>query len=191
VRDPGGGGHRTENIHPFRYRNWMFCHTGTLDRFDAVKDDMLRAIPDFIRRNIRGDTDSEHLFHLFLSFLNDTGRMDDPRVRAEVAAQALASTYAYVDRLISDRGGTPSTGCSLLSNGNIVVGTRRGQDLKLVRNQSFQCKGPDGKPVSASHLKAVVVIGGSIPSLPGWETVAERAIVAVDSRLNIEYSTPL
>jgi predicted glutamine amidotransferase len=191
VRDATVGGQRTENTHPFRYRNWIFCHTGTVDRFDGIKDDLLRAIPDFIRRNIRGGTDSEHLFHLFLSFLNDTGRMDDLRVRPEVVAQALASTYAYVDRLVSDRGGTPSTGCCLLSNGNIVVGTRRGQDLKLIRNQSFQCKGPDGKPINANHLKAVVMMGGTTPNLPGWETIAERAIVTVDSRLNIEYSTPL
>ena len=72
-----------------------------------------------------------------------------------------------------------------------MVGTRRGQDLKLIRSQSFQCKGPDGKPVNAAHLKAVVMMGGSAPDLPRWENVAERAIVTVDARLNIGYTTPL
>jgi len=191
VRAANVGGQRTENTHPFRFRNWMFCHTGTLDRFETVKDDMLRAIPDFIRRNIRGNADSEHLFHLFLSFMNDTGRIDDPRVRPEVVAQALASTYAYMDRLISDRGGTPSVGCCVLSNGSVLVATRRGQDLKLFRNSSYQCPGPDGRPQPAPHLKAVAIIGGVTPALPGWENVAERAIVTVDARLNIEYSTPM
>lgn len=191
VRDATVGGQRTENTHPFRYRNWIFCHTGTLDRFEGIKDDMLRAVPEFIRRNIRGNTDSEFLFHLFLSFLNDTGAMDDPRIRPEVCAQALASTHAYVDRLISDRGGTPSPGCCILSNGSLLVATRRGHELKLFRNSTYTCTNQEGKPVQAAHLKATAIIGGAPPATAGWESIADRAIVTVDPRLNIEYSSPL
>ena len=188
VRDATVGGLRTENTHPFRYRNWMFCHCGTLDRFEKVRDDMLRSVPDFVRRNIRGSTDSEHLFHLFLSFLNDTGKLDDPRIAPEVAAHALGSTFAYVDRLVVDQGGTPALGCCVITNGNILVATRQGLDLKVLRNSSYSCRDSEGKPVPSSHLKAVMLIGGKTPAVRGWEDVAERAIVTVDSRLNIGYS---
>jgi glutamine amidotransferase len=189
VRAPTVGSQRTENTHPFRYRNWIFCHSGTLDRFDQVKDDMLRSVPDFIRRNIRGKTDSEHLFHLFLSFLNDTGQMDDPRIKPEVAGRALGSTFAYVDRLITDQGGTPTDDCCMVSNGAVVLGIRRGLVMKVARQNTYTCPGPDGRPKAAPNLKAVLIVGGVDPRRPGWEEVADRSIVTVDAGLNIEYSS--
>ena len=191
VRTATVGGQRTENTHPFRHRNWIFCHSGTLDRFDLVREDMLRSVPDFIRRNIRGKTDSEHLFHLFLSFLNDTGRLDDPRIPPDVAARALASTFAYVDRLVTDRGGEPAQGCCILSNGSIVVGTRRSMPMKVTRQSAYICHGPDGKPTRMPNLKAVLLMGGAPPDLQGWEEVADRSIITIDAGLNIDYSTPV
>jgi glutamine amidotransferase len=191
VREATVGGQRTENTHPFRYRNWIFCHTGTLERFEEIREDLLRAVPEFIRRNIRGNTDSEHLFHLFLSFVNDTGRIDDQRIAPTVAAQALASTFAYADRLVADRGGQPSTGCCILSNGSVLVATRRGAPLAIFRNSAYRCDDSEGKPVNASHLKAVAVVGGNrTPAAGGWEAVADRGIVTVDHRMNIEHITP-
>jgi predicted glutamine amidotransferase len=189
VRDATVGSQRTENTHPFRYRNWIFCHSGTLDRFEQVKTDMLRSVPDFIRRNIRGKTDSEHLFHLFLSFLNDTGQMDDPRIRPEIAARALGSTFAYVDRLIEDHGGEVSDDCCLVSNGAVLLGIRRGTVMKVARQSSYTCPDSDGKMKAAPNLKAVILVGGRDHDSPGWEEVADRSIVTVDGALNIEYST--
>lgn len=189
VRAATIGSQRTENTHPFRYRNWIFCHCGTLDRFDEVKEDMLRSVPDFIRRNIRGKTDSEHLFHLFLSFLNDTGQMDDPRIKTEVAARALSSTFAYVDRLVTDQGGSPSDASCVISNGQILLAYRRGTMMKVSRHSTYTCPGPDGKPKAAPNLKAVVLVGGVDPKLPGWEVVSDRSIVTIDGSLNIEHST--
>src|SRR5262245_41710136 len=69
VRQPTVGGLRTENTHPFRYRQWLFAHAGTIADFDAIKDRLLEPQPEFLRRNRRGDTDSELLFYLFLSLL--------------------------------------------------------------------------------------------------------------------------
>jgi glutamine amidotransferase len=192
VRDAAAVGQRTENTHPFRYRNWMFCHSGALDRFEAIRDDLLRAIPEFIRRNIRGTSDSEHLFHLFLSFVNDTGKIDDQRIPSQVAAQALASTFAYVDRLIMDRGGAASTGCCVLTNGSILIGTRRGHELRVLRTNAYRCTDATGRAIPSTHLKAAALIGGArVPNPAGWETVADRGIVTVDARLNIEHSAPL
>lgn len=188
VRSATIGGQRTENTHPFRYRNWMFCHSGTIACFDEVREEMLRSVPDFIRRNIRGKTDSEHLFHLFLSFLNDTGRLDDPRIPGEIAGRALASTFAYLDRLVTDRGGDVVKGCCVLSNGNVVVGIRRGTPMKVARQGTYVCPGTDDKPTPKPNLRAVLLMGGTPPDQPGWEEVADGSIITIDAALNIDYS---
>ncbi len=179
------GGQRTENTHPFRFRNWTFSHIGNLEKFEQIKEDLLRSVPDFIRRNIRGKTDSEHLFHLYLSFLNDTGKLDDPRVPPEAAAQALTSTLTYVERLITDCGGQPLKSCCMISNGHTLMAARRGIELNVIRKSSYDQDAGESQP---EPLKAVLLLSGAKPKTPGWEEVADQTIATVDSDLNIKYS---
>ena len=54
------------NTHPFVYGRWIFAHNGTLQNFAARKQLLLDAIPNDLRQLIRGDTDSEHVFMLWL-----------------------------------------------------------------------------------------------------------------------------
>src|ERR1700751_662968 len=77
VRHATVGALRTENTHPFRYRQWLFAQTGTVPGFEQVRDRLVPSVPDFLRSGIRGDTDAEVLFHVFLSFLHDAGRLND------------------------------------------------------------------------------------------------------------------
>ncbi len=190
IRDATIGGQRTENTHPFRYRAWTFCHSGTVDRFPEIKDDLLKSVPDFIRRNIRGKTDSENIFHLFLSFLNDTGKLDDPRIPPREVARALDSTISYLNRLVQDRGGEALNGCCMATNGNFVVASRMGMEVKVTRKNTFDCRDSEGKLIPSDHLKAVVIVGGTPPDEPGWELVADGAVVMVDRDLNIETVSP-
>ncbi len=189
IRDATIGGQRTENTHPFRYRNWTFCHCGTVDRFPELKEDLLKSVPDFIRRNIRGKTDSENIFHLFLSFLNDTGKLDDPRIPPREVARALNSTFSYLDRLVQEHGGEGNNGCCMATNGHFLVAARQGMEVKVARKSSFDCRDSEGNALATDHLKAVVVIGGTPPDVPGWEQVADRSVLMVDRDLNIETIT--
>ncbi|MCA9666497.1 MAG: class II glutamine amidotransferase [Myxococcales bacterium] len=183
----------TENTHPFRFHSWIFCHAGTVDHFDAIRDDILSAIPDFIRRNLRGKTDSEHLFHLFLAFLNDTGKLDENEVSGAAAGRALHAAIVYIDRLVRDRDGTPPPLCCMLTNGRVLLATRRGMPMWVTRQSGYETpsKVPGEKPTAHTHLKTVMLVGGvDLEDEPGWEAAEENAIVSVDGQLNIEYSTP-
>src|SRR5579859_6454509 len=82
VRHATVGALRTENTHPFRYRQWLFAQTGTVTQFDQVRERLVASVPEFLRAGIRGETDSEVLFHVFLSFLHDAGRLNDGSVDA-------------------------------------------------------------------------------------------------------------
>lgn len=189
VRDATVGGQRTENTHPFRFRNWTFCHVGTVPGFEEIQDELLRSVPEHIRRNIRGRTDSEHLFHLFLSFINDTGKLDDPRIPSEEAGKALLATYTYLERLIGDQAkesaGQPAGSC-LVSNGHFILAARRGVPLSIRRQGSYSCPDETGRPVEVSHLGSVVLMGGQEPTDPGWKAMEDGAVLSVDSRLEIQ-----
>ena len=127
VRAATVGSMRTENTHPFRYREWLFAHTGSLERYGAIKERLLDSIPEFLRKNIRGDTDSEVLFHVLLSFLFDAGRLrDGGRADTRTVIGALSSTISLVDQLVAEEGGQPERAMNaLLTNGEILAALHR------------------------------------------------------------------
>ena len=43
--------------------------------FDSIRDRLVASVPEFLRSSIRGETDAEILFYVFLSFLHDAGRL--------------------------------------------------------------------------------------------------------------------
>lgn len=122
VRRATVGALRTENTHPFRFRHWLFAHTGTIAGYDTLRERLIESLPEFLRRNVRGDTDSELLFHLFLSFLHDTGKLQQPQVSPADARAALRSSLALVDRLSAEEGAAPAGANVLLTNGEFLVG---------------------------------------------------------------------
>lgn len=129
VRAATVGGIRTENTHPFRYREWLFAHTGSIDSYARIRGRLLESIPEFLRKDIRGDTDSEVLFHVVLSFLHDAGRLHNGPADARTLIGALSSTASLIDHLIGEVGGrTGFPMNAMLANGEIVAAIHRGDD---------------------------------------------------------------
>ena len=103
----GGSGWRPRRQHaaaedadPFRFRSWLFGSIGELSgrAFEAVRERMLESTPAFLRRNIRGQSPSEHLFHLFLAFLHDAGIAGSAdAARRRPCTSALRNSLAFVD----------------------------------------------------------------------------------------------
>src|SRR5690242_6650122 len=59
VRNGTIGAPRTENTHPFKFRQWLFAQTGTVDSFGALRGRILESQPAFLARAVKGDTDAE------------------------------------------------------------------------------------------------------------------------------------
>ncbi len=127
VRAATVGPIRTENTHPFRYREWLFAHTGSIDSYGEIRGRLLESIPEFLRKDIRGDTDSEVLFHVVLSFLHDAGRLHDGGADARTLVGALSSTASLIDHLIGEVGGRAGFPLNaVLANGELIGAIHRG-----------------------------------------------------------------
>src|SRR5262245_14428502 len=105
VRSATVGALRTENTHPFRYRQWLYAQTGTVPQFEQVRERLVASVPEFLRGGIRGETDAEVLFHVFLSFLHDAGRLNDGLVEAAPVRDAMRSCVAVADGMAAEVGG--------------------------------------------------------------------------------------
>lgn len=129
VRNATVGALRTENTHPFRYRQWLFAQTGTLPAFDAIRERLVASVPEFLRSSIRGETDAEILFYVFLSFLHDAGRLNDALIDPAQVRDALRSSVAVVDGMAAEVGGEPASINIMAADGEHVFSLHGGAQM--------------------------------------------------------------
>jgi glutamine amidotransferase len=137
------GAPRTENTHPFRYRQWLFANTGTVEAFSKLRGRLAEQLPQFLHRDVRGETDSELLFHLFLSFLHDVGELDRPAVDPAAARTALRGAVALVDGLCAEEGAPPTALNILVSNPEYLIALHAGTSTT---------SSPPGTPAASAEM---------------------------------------
>lgn len=185
LRSATVGDYRAENTHPFRMRQWLFAHHGTVHGFDAVRERLAETLPDFLRRNVRGTTDSELVFHTFLSFLHDGGVLDAPDVEPRAVVSAIRSTIALVDRLVAEVGAPEAELDLVVSNGRLTAVVARGAPMSFVeRSLATEARGPSG----AGFRYVMAVANGSPP--PDYRPVPRGQVLLVDRDLGVKL-TPL
>ncbi|MBX3210232.1 MAG: class II glutamine amidotransferase [Labilithrix sp.] len=198
VRSATVGSLRTENTHPFRYRQWLFAMTGTLPSFDSIRERLITSVPEFLRSSIRGETDAEILFYVFLSFLHDAGRLNDAVIAASHVRDALRSCVAVVDGMAAEVGGASSQVNVLISDGENLFALHRGAEMGY---RTFSGKGDADALIGedlglrrktpelgqmhftllASDFDDEWSIAASTPAAQSrWQVVPERAIVTVE-----------
>jgi glutamine amidotransferase len=197
VRSATVGALRTENTHPFRYRQWLFAQTGTLPAFEAIRPRLVASVPEFLRSSIRGETDAEILFHTFLSFLHDAGRLNDALTEPARVRDALRSCVSVVDGMAAEVGGDPARVNILAADGENVYALHCGAqmgfrvfagkadaEVLIGDDLTLRRKTPELAQMHftllASDFDDDAAFVSSSPGGPShWKEIPERAIVTV------------
>lgn len=196
-REATVGSVRRENTHPFRFQNWSFAHNGTLEGFEGCRGRILEAMPPFIRRRINGDTDSEHLFHLMLSFLYDEGHINRPNPGTETIRRALAHAFAMADHCAGEEGHATSPASAVVSDGYSVVAMARGIPVHYAMVEGItSCENcrpsrvSESGPSPADHndLRAVILRSGHLDEVPGgFHSLKDGTIISVTQDQRVEF----
>jgi glutamine amidotransferase len=197
VREATVGSWTLDNTHPFRYRNWLFAHRGTLAAFAEIKAELSKRIPEFLMRNLRGETDSVFAFHLFLARMRESARSDDPNLDPRFVAGVLARTIHELDTLAQAAGvQEPSAGNFVLTNGRILVAARRGHPLHYLRREGIAecdaCTVEDaptsrGRRSAVSHpllRYALVACDLRAPISSEWIEVPDGSVLTLQRNLD-------
>ena len=186
---------KDENTQPFRFRRWLFAHDGTVEGFDLVRPKLVAALPDFLRRNIMGETDSEHVFMWFLKLLKDGGRLDDLDLDAAVAARALAGTVRQVDGWCREAGAQRASRLDLVAtNGRIMVAVRRNGPLSYALLEGIvpcpvhgvDLRTPESDPQARPHRRVkAVAFANDLRTPNGFIEVPDGSVVAVTRTLQV------
>jgi predicted glutamine amidotransferase len=189
---------KDENTHPFRYRRWMFAHDGTIEGWPEVKPRLAAALPDFLRRQIVGDTDSEHAFMVFLQHLKAENQLDDLDLDPQAAGRALARTVRQIDAWAREAGvQKPSRLCFVATNGRVLLATRRGGPLHYALLEgivpcevdAIDLTTPESDPRVRPHRRVKAVVFASRLAQPnGFVEVPEGSVVSVSRALQVAVS---
>src|SRR6516162_8720751 len=93
IRAAIGSAVQQTNCHPFRHGRWLFMHNGFIGEFAHLKRDLVLAVDPSLFPEIAGQTDTEVLFYLALTF----GLQDDP-------PDAVARAIGFVEACGRERG---------------------------------------------------------------------------------------
>jgi predicted glutamine amidotransferase len=171
-----------ENTHPFHHGRWAFVHNGTLTRFAELRPKMLAMMTPQHRAAIKGETDSEHIFHMLLS-AHDSAPVQP---LCEILRRCLAQIAAWCREIDS----AASIGLNvLLTDGERLVGCRWGRTLHYVERSGVHdcevCGFPHIRHDPRHSYRAIVIASEPI-SNEHWREIPERAVFAVSPEMAMQ-----
>jgi glutamine amidotransferase len=203
VNDARGLYSGTDNTPPFRYRRWLFAQSGVelqvkgpngLVPAPDVTASLLGHVPEYLRRNIKGRTPSEAVFHVFLSMLHDEGNIDDPNLPTAVTLRALTSTLKLVTAELGKLDVPPAQvamGNIVLTNGRSMVMAHLDEPLRLRRLTVNNEKG-EQLPTTQGNVESfrgvLLVSGGDGDPKEGFEDVPAKHAVLISRDLSVSFA---
>ena len=188
---------RRENTHPFKFQSWLFAHNGTFGGFEEIRKSVVEAMPPFLHRRLRGETDSEHVFLLMLAFLYDAGKINTPDPGTDVIRRALRHAVRTIDELAAPRDHATSPASIVVSDGYSLVALERGVPLGYAFVEGVRdcplcrvSRGGDRPPAPVDHdeLRAVIVRSGpAVPEAAGFHRLDPGTFLAVTKEQRVEF----
>lgn len=138
VRAASAGDVSQNNCHPFAYKDLLFMHNGDIGGFKRIKRPLRNRLSQEIYDWLRGDTDSEHLFALFLNNLP----ADMQPLDMETAVSALENTIREVNELArTERTQAPILLNVAITNGKFLIATRYVSEPAVGANTLYHSEG--------------------------------------------------
>jgi predicted glutamine amidotransferase len=195
IRASSGTAIQQTNCHPFRHGRWLFMHNGLIEDFPAVKRELALDIEPDLYASIEGQTDSEVLFHLALTF----GLEDDPPAamaeavgvveaagRRHAIEHPIQMTVATTDgeRIWAFRYSSAGRSRSLFLTTDVLTLRRMYPSLPLLERVSDDAHLIVSEPLGSlkgawrevPEASCVVVAGGEAEIVPFAPTRSTRAL---------------
>lgn len=190
------GDRKEANTHPFRWGNWLYAHLGTINHFRRMRSRILRKLPPAYKKQIQGNTDSEHTFYLYLSLLKKEGAIKKGDIPLDSAVKGLQNFRSILVDFHKEAEIDEMSELNLLvSNGSYLIAARCGSPLYYHYSEEI-------KPEEASFYsdttwlkyelldfdpdkKLVVVSSEKLHASEQWQEIPDNHIFTINSNQEI------
>jgi predicted glutamine amidotransferase len=185
---PGSEVHAA-NCHPFVHGRYLMMHNGFIGAFRRVRRRLLHDLADEAFGMIRGSTDTEHMFGVFVDELLKRGDPADEPDPARALAARLAATISRVLAIVREAGGAePSFLNVAVSDGKRAAISRFTSHPSDPPDSLYYLEGELYEPTTKEFPQrsepepgpAVVVASERLTSDPGWRPVPPGHIIALE-----------
>jgi glutamine amidotransferase len=178
VRKATQGNASTENTHPFRYKNWIFAHNGSVD-----KNRLSSLLSDRFKKLVRGETDSEVYFYWIMQNIEKYGDIEKGIRLA--ASRAIKTRHTGLNFLLSDGNGiwafrqasTNRSHYSLYLLERDASGNELLEHLSQTTRALLRSKRIKGE-------KAVLICSEELTD-ENWQEIQIGEIISIDCDLNV------
>ena len=174
------------NCHPFHHQNLLMAHNGSVQPFARIKRALVDRLSDERFLWLKGQTDSEHLFALFLDHYLARRQRD-----AEAMADALQAMFDELAALKAAHGVTQASGLNMVvTDGRALVASRHCDDpgvapasLHHTEGSHYVCDAGGCRMAPAPHHEQAVLIASEPLTRESqhWRDVPVRHFVLVDA----------
>lgn len=192
IRKATQGERSTLNSHPFQYGRWVMAHNGDVPDFQEGREELVQRIAPVFRRFLLGDTDSEVIFHLFLSRLSARVDLHRRGTPMDAVAGALEETVAEVRELF-DTPEQRSLLTLMVTDGELLLAYQGGKELHW-STWKERCGERDAcphfspeceAPTRSGYINHLLVSSEPLQGSNQWQEMSEGEIVAVDHALRL------
>lgn len=177
------------NCHPFQFGRWVMAHNGDVPEFDRVRPLITERIAPRFRRHLLGDTDSETIFHLFLTHL--AARVDVTRRGTPVdqVTAALRQTVADVRADTAQITAEPALLTLVVTDGELMVAHQGGKTLYF-STWKQRCSEREGcpflskeceSPTEAGYVNHLILSSEPLGGENVWTAMEPDELVSVDA----------
>lgn len=190
IRAASVGGINPYNCHPFIHGKWMLMHNGDIYNFMALKRHLRHLLDDDIYHWIQGETDSEHLFALFLQLSKGKDL-----TQLSAVADVLQETLMKIVQLGKDFGEPgPSFFNICLTDGERLIASRyctdkktKPESLHYLEGSSFASKGHYHRDKQAEKHTGVMITSEKLTDYNAeWREVPANHLLLVDKDRHIQ-----
>lgn len=177
------------NCHPFLHGRHLFMHNGYIGGFARIRRPLLASLSDEAFAVIRGSTDTEHIFGLFIDeWLKRADRFEKSEDPARTLAQGLSNTISRVLALTRTAGVTePNYLNFAVSDGTHAAVCRftddpnsEGDSLYHLRGNLYQTTAVEfGDRSQEERDTAMIVSSERLTHGSGWHIVPRNHVVAL------------
>lgn len=193
VRAASFGDISEANCHPFQFGKFLMMHNGSIEGFDTIKRTLRRRLSDRVYSWVKGQTDSEHFFALFIDKVLALGDEYTVHQMAEAMHQSINDLLAIKREAGLEN---PTYLNTVVTDGKMMVGTRflaNGSEdpLTLYWSEGARYICEDGvchMVAAGKEEQAVLIVSEKLTGLRSdWRKIPDNNLILVDQENQVTF----
>ncbi len=174
------------NCHPFQIGNYLWMHNGKVSKFLKIKRALLNILSDEFYLGIRGNTDSEHIFALFLH-LYAQAQGESKKQRMISGMLETVSTLNELTDKVGERGRSHYN--FAFTDGEEIIVTRYADSEEIAAPSLFYWSGIGQIGEKNSEPQGIIVASEPFTAQQSeWVEIPPKSLAFIDSASNISFT---